>query len=367
MLGECQSKCEHIAGVPLRPDTAARMQLLYLAKGVLATTAIEGNTLSEEEVVQHLEGQLELPPSREYLRQEIDNILVVSNEMVRVIRTGKEKLTLTADRIKYLNKTILKGLSLEEGIVPGEIRKHNVGVARYKAPPASACEELLTRLCDWIDSDEFRPPIPRLQIASAILKSIIAHLYLAWIHPFGDGNGRTARLVEVQILFSSGVPAPAAHLLSNHYNQTRTEYYRQLNEASRSGGDVIPFIRYAVQGLLDGLIEQLSLIREQHLGVAWINYVHERFRNKNSPANLRRRRLVLDLSAQEDPVPLKKLPIISRRIAEYYQDKTSRTISRDVSYLLKEELIRLDYGGYRANTEIILAFFPAAKDPEEEL
>lgn len=55
----------------------------------------------------------------------------------------------------------------------------------------------------------------------AIFKAVVAHLYLAWIHPVGDGNGRTARLVEFQILLSSGVPSPAAHLLSNHYNQTR--------------------------------------------------------------------------------------------------------------------------------------------------
>ena len=74
-LGEAASKCEHVAGVPLRPDTAERLHRLYLAKGLRATTAIEGNTLSEEEVLQHLEGKLNLPPSKEYLAKEIDNIL----------------------------------------------------------------------------------------------------------------------------------------------------------------------------------------------------------------------------------------------------------------------------------------------------
>lgn len=67
MLGECQSKCEHMARVPLRPETARQLYRIYLAKGALATTAIEGNTLSEEEVLQHLDGKLKLPPSREYL------------------------------------------------------------------------------------------------------------------------------------------------------------------------------------------------------------------------------------------------------------------------------------------------------------
>ena len=50
LLGEAQSKCEHLSGVPLVPGAAERLNELYLAKGVLATTAIEGNTLTEEQV-----------------------------------------------------------------------------------------------------------------------------------------------------------------------------------------------------------------------------------------------------------------------------------------------------------------------------
>src|SRR5713101_2623730 len=57
MLGECQSKCEHLARYPLTPDIAHEIHTMYLAKGVLATTAIEGNTLSEDEVRQILDGK----------------------------------------------------------------------------------------------------------------------------------------------------------------------------------------------------------------------------------------------------------------------------------------------------------------------
>lgn len=53
-LGEAVSKVEHIAGVRLDPDAAERLHAVYLAKGVLAATAIEGNTLTEDEVRDHL-------------------------------------------------------------------------------------------------------------------------------------------------------------------------------------------------------------------------------------------------------------------------------------------------------------------------
>lgn len=82
VLGECQSKCEHLANVPLRPDIATKLHEVYLAKGLWGTTSIEGNTLTEEEVLRHIQGRLELPPTKEYLKQEIDNILQECNKML---------------------------------------------------------------------------------------------------------------------------------------------------------------------------------------------------------------------------------------------------------------------------------------------
>src|SRR3989338_9266719 len=114
-LGECRSKSEHIAGVPLRPGTAKYLYQLYVAKGVLATTAIEGNTLSEEEVLQHLEGKLKLPPSREYLAQEIDNIVAGCNLILKELQSGNP-LKLDVDRIRELNHLVLVNLKLEEGV-----------------------------------------------------------------------------------------------------------------------------------------------------------------------------------------------------------------------------------------------------------
>lgn len=355
-LGECQSKCEHIAGVPLRPDTAALLHRLYLAKGILATTAIEGNTLSEEEVLQHLEGKLKLPPSREYLAQEIENIWASCNMITSRIQRG-ESLELSADAVKEFNRLVLNKLALPQNVVPGQVRTYSVGVARYRGAPPEDCEYLLEKLCDWLNSEEFAPK-PGMEIVYAILKAILAHLYLAWIHPFGDGNGRTARLIEFQILIASGVPAPAAHLLSNHYNQTRTEYYRQLDRASQSGGEILPFLGYTAQGLLDGLKSQIARIREQQWDVTWRNYVHEAFSDKKSPSHIRCRHLTLDLSGKKEPVSLDKLPEISPRLAAAYARKTRKTLSRDLNMLLKMELVIREKTGYRARKELILAFLP---------
>ena len=355
-LGEIKSKCEHIAGVPLMPATAQELYKVFLAKGALATTAIEGNTLTEEQVQKHLNGQLELPLSQEYLKKEVDNIIAACDKIENDILINKET-KLSVEKIKKYNKWVLEDLPLEEGVIPGEVRMHSVTVGNYRGAPAKNCEALMGKLCNWLNN-EVVAPRKEEEIVYGVLKAIICHIYIAWIHPFGDGNGRTARLLEMEILLSAGVPAPSVLLLSNHYNQTRSQYYRELNDTHRSGGNLLPFIQYAMQGLIDGLKEQLDYIRGQQLHVHWIDYVHSRFTNKDSVTQVRRRRLIIDLSSYLTPIPAKEVKYISPRMVEAYSNLTDKTISRDINALIKEGLILRTSSGLIANKEIILAFLP---------
>lgn len=360
-LGEAASKCEHLAGVPLRPEIARELHNIYLAKGVLATTAIEGNTLNEEQVRQQIEGKLELPKSQQYLQQEVQNILDVCNDEIREQLDPKQdsRPSLCPELIRSYNAAVLKGLEVDEDVVPGEYREHSVVVGNvYRGAPASDCAHLVDRLCEWLNGPGFQAPDEELKIPLAVVRAIVAHVYIAWIHPFGDGNGRTARLLEFHILFSSGVPLPAAHLLSDHYNRTRTEYYRQLTLASRSGGDLIPFIRYALEGFLDGLRGQISMIREQQMHVAWENYVHEKFREqRTSPTQKRRRDLVLELS-NRDWVPSSEIELLTPRLAREYAGAGDRMVQRDLNAIAKLGLIERKHGRVRARKQIIRAFLP---------
>jgi cell filamentation protein, protein adenylyltransferase len=359
LLGEAKSKCEHMTQVPLLPETAQEVHRLYLAKGALATTAIEGNTLTEEEVRKHLQGELHLPPSKQYLAREVDNVVAAVNLLNTEILKG-ENTSPTADRIKAFNREILSGLELEEGVIPGEFRKHSVLVARYRGAPAADCEFLVGQLCEWINGPEFTAPAdgPQMGVVYAIVKAVVAHLYLAWIHPFGDGNGRTARLVEFQILVAAGVPTPAAHLLSNHYNETRTEYYRQLDRASKSGGDVIPFLMYAVGGFVEQLRTQLALMHNQHRWLVWRCHVEQQLEEGRSESQWRQIRLVLALTDRPAPVPLNDLKQLTPELAAIYATRTTKTLSRDVRALEEKRLVVKSADGYRARTEAVSAMLP---------
>ena len=359
LLGEAQSKCEHVAGALLDPQTADALHAVYLAKGALATTAIEGNTLTEAQVQLHLEGKLELPKSKEYLKNEIDNVIKACNTIAGEHLRG-EKPPLSTDEIRRYNAFVLGDIPKEDDVMPGEIRRHNVSVGRYRGAPVEDCLYLLDRLCNMLEGDfSLGNAWP---IASGILKAILAHLYIAWIHPFGDGNGRTARLVEFGLCISAGVPTPAAHLLSNHYNETRTAYYSALEQTSKRKTP-FPFIAYALQGYVDQLGEQIAKIRQVQYRAFWTHYVHMQFQKRDGVAHKRRRDLVLDLSEKTfgnaEWIATSDLAALSARLRAMYHGMTPKAISRDVNALVTMGLLRHARGKVRPRFELVEAYLPS--------
>ncbi len=367
LSGEAVSKCDSLAGTPLKPGLANDLSLVSLVRGVQATTAIEGNTLTADQVGGILDGTYEAPPSRSYQQREVENVIEAIGVIDSAIAEG-QALTLDRKLICRFNGMVLDGVPLDDDdTVPGEVRSHSVtvGGGRYRGAPAEDCDYLLDRLCDWLNGHQFVGDTVEMDHVFTLFKAVFAHLYLAWIHPFGDGNGRTARLVEFLLLAQSGfVPLPAAHLLSNHYNDTRDEYYRQLDQASRSGGDTTHFVAYAIQGFVDGIRGQIEVVRAQQLHVAWVNYVHEVLsRLPQTKATSRQRRLVLamspDLYMKRD-----ELEMANPAVARDYAHVGERTLPRDLNKLTKFGLaVKSPAGdGWRARQELMQAFLPITAD-----
>lgn len=354
-LGECTSKIEHISRVPLVHDSAEDLYKIYLAKGVHATTAIEGNTLTEEDVLRHLDGELDLPPSREYLAREVDNIVKAINATIDGMHEGSVE-PLDIDWIREINRAVLDKLEQQEGSTPGTIRTHSVGVGgRYRGTPAADCEYLLERLCQWL-RDGVDVPNGE-EITFAIIKAVFAHLYVAWIHPFGDGNGRTARLLELAILLQAGIPVPACHLLSSHYSATRAEYARQLARTSQSGGEIVPFLYYAVQGFLDGLNSQLEMIWKQHLDIVWRHHIYQHFPKQDTVDGKRRRDLLLELSKSDQAVNEIALIVTIDSLGPSYK-KNPFIITKDLQWLTENGWISKEGNSYVANKETMLNLRP---------
>jgi len=180
-----------------------------------------------------------------------------------------------------------------------------------------------------------------------------------WIHPFGDGNGRTGRLLEFYILLRAGNPDIASHILSNFYNLTRAEYYRQLSKAY-SERQLTSFIAYAVQGYRNGLQDSLRTIQDSQFEMAWRTLIYDRFaerRYRKRNVFKRRRDLMLAMPADRE-LSTEDLFVLTPRLAGEYSNLSRRTLLRDLAVLSEMELITESSGQYKANTGLLRQQMP---------
>ena len=373
LLGEIQARIEHIKKLPIPPEDSNLLRQIYLSKGVHSTTAIEGNSFSEQEVAKIINNEMTAPPSRAYQQRQIENMVRAFSAVAEELFSG-DGSHYSLQLLHSYHELVLDGLqaSLSSEVTIGQFRSHRVTVGRYLAP--DDVSELMAQYCDWLNAQP--NAMAGYELADQIVKAIVAHVYFAWIHPYGDGNGRLARLLEFAILLNAGFPDIAAHLLSNFYNDTRDMYYHQLqgshgeiqdgsypDEANLHG-----FLEYALQGLKDELDRQFERIYALQFRSIWHDVIHAAFRKKFSDnlskTRQRQKRLVLDLTERrfDEPVSREEIPSLSAALARAYHDKTARTIQRDLNELVQMALLKRVAGGYLPNTDILLVFFARARD-----
>jgi Fic family protein len=362
-LGEAYSKCRHLAGTPLQPRLAADLAQLYLVKGAQATTAIEGNTLTESEVAAILDERKTLPPSQDYLQKEVENVAGVLRR-IDIEAQHSDGWRVTPEWLKAQNKAILDGIPDDDHVVPGEYTEKQLIVSSvYRPAPPEDIPYLVDQLCHWLNAmlahvfDETLDQDKRF--SQAFYAAVLGHLYIAWIHPFGNGNGRTARALECAILAHSHlVPWVSSSLLSDHYNRTRNRYYTMLDAASRKG-DVVGLIEYAANGFVDQLREQIAKVQHQQRSVAWVNFVYQMFQSETQGETSKRRRTLLLSLPEGVPTPRSRLRRLSPELAEMYAKVGDRALSHDTGKLASLGLLRGDAKtGFSPAIDLMDAFIP---------
>ena len=371
-LGESYSKCQHLVGVPLMPGVADKLSEIYLRRGALASAAIEGNTLSEKQVEDILVNKHKLPESQRYLEQEVRNVwtalhnieLEVSKKIFKEV-IDVDNFKLTPEWIKGIHAQLLEGLELEDHVRAGEYRKVSIVVGNYRGAPAEDIPYLMDKFCSWIADMREKASVENSKgqedraFIYTFFAATLAHLYFAWIHPFGDGNGRTARLIECAILAHSGhVPWISTNVLSDFYNRTRARYYQKLDAASQNL-DVSGFVEYSALGFRDQLRDQVAEVQKFQRRVGWVNYVHEQFQKEPSSDAARRRREAVIAMPDDSQMTSNEIRHLTPTIADMYAGASEKLFKRDMGKLIELGLVKdLGKGKYQAMIWIMDAFKP---------
>ncbi len=333
-LGQCESLSRCLGDLPIDPDVQHQMRRVSFERGAVATTAIEGNTLTEAELRLRLEGK-ELPESRQYQGTEVMNVLNLMHEVHNNVVNKGYSEPISPSMICDFNRQIGKDLGPLYDGVPGRTRRDSRHVGSYLAPPCEYVDDLLSEYCDWLRR-EFQFHSGKQAFADAIIQAIVAHVFFEWIHPFADGNGRTGRMIEFYVLLRAGMPDVAAHILANHYSKTRSEYTAHFDRARKSR-DLTEFVAYAVTGLIDGLWDSWNLIQASTFKVCWEAYVYRVFASYDNYHKRsifkRRRNLALAMPIGKS-FTLIDVAISSNELAKEYMEKDMRTIKADFEVVL---------------------------------
>lgn len=135
-------------------------------------------------------------------------------------------------------------------------------VVHHRPPPADDVRDHVDALTEWLGSVKSHPTpaqvargLPDPWVHPVIAAGIAQHR-LVWIHPFFDGNGRTARMFTALLLYQRGYDFKYLFDLSTYYNRDRDRYYAALRSADLAG-EYTPWLEY----FLGGFAQQLFAIK----------------------------------------------------------------------------------------------------------
>ena len=126
------------------PSYAHELNEINLSKGAHATAAIEGNTLSEEEVAAILRRH-STTVDTDYQVREVEYVISAYNGVLDRPRLG-DTLRLTPALVKQFNQQVLANLELPADVRPGEVRQHSVTVGPYRGPNWDRCDALIGQM-----------------------------------------------------------------------------------------------------------------------------------------------------------------------------------------------------------------------------
>ena len=260
-LMRIEAAAREVQALPVRAEVLAGLQETAKLKSTHYSTQIEGNRLTQEEVKEvveeghHIagrnrdEGEVKgYYAALEVLEQELAKGTAVSEKLIQklhalVMDKGNKRVSLTPYR---------DGQNM--------IRDAGTHQIVYLPPEAKDVSSLMRALVAWICRKQ---DLPCPVIAA------IAHYQFATIHPYYDGNGRTARLLTTYILHAGGYGLQGVYALEEYYAVNLPGYYEALSIGpshnyymGRAEADITPWLEY----FIGGMVASFEAVKKQAKG-----------------------------------------------------------------------------------------------------
>ena len=222
-----------------------RLRKVNRMRTVQGSLAIEGSTLTQQQITAILDGKRVIAPPKEV--QEAHNAISTYESLPQWQPENGTHL-LAAHLL------MMKGLVKDAGMY----RQEGVGVMSgeqvvHMAPQATRVPKLMTDLFEWLESSDVHP----------LVASCVFHYEFEFIHPFSDGNGRMGRLWQTLILskwHEVFINIPVESMVYQHQDN----YYLAIRQSTQQT-DSAPFIEFMLQMIYDAISEANNITSDDGL------------------------------------------------------------------------------------------------------
>lgn len=321
--------------IPSQRAWVERLQALELKMEVAGTSRIEGADFTEREL------EAALGEDANQLKTRSQRQARAALETYAWLRTVPPDQPITPELVRGIHRRIVTGAD-DDHCPPGELRglDHNVtfGSPRHRGcdggPP---CELALQELCNALAS-AFRAHDPLVQ-------AMAAHYHLAAMHPFLDGNGRTARALEALLLQRAGLRDSCFVAMSNYYYDEKTNYLKALADVRAARHDLTTFLVFALRGVHQQVHRLLAEIQRELKKALFRDVMFTlfgRLRSARKRVIAKRQLAILGLLLRGDDEKL-SYEQIRERMASHYRDlkKPEVALVRDLTNLLHLRALRM--------------------------
>jgi Fic family protein len=312
--------------IPYQRSWAEELQKIQLKREVAGTSRIEGAEFTERELDAAMR---ETPEQLETRSQKQAAAAVATYRWIAQLpgdRPVDEALTFEVHR------RIVMGCD-DDHCAPGKLRGRDENVTfgspRHRGVAGgNECAEAMRQLAEAV--------LTVFSHHDPLIQALALHYHFAAMHPFLDGNGRTARALEALMLQRTGLRDTLFIAMSNYYYENKTAYLTALNETWDRNHDMTPFLKFALKGIENQCQCLFAEIRQQVAKALYRNTMNDLFGRLQSP----RKRVmsgrhvqILNLLLDAGEIPLAD---ISGKTRQFYAVKNpGKALVRDLMYLIQ--------------------------------
>jgi len=306
------------------PKVFFQLKHIFHTLESIGSARIEGNNTT---IAEYIETKLEEKPDSSPGIREIQNI----EKAMAFIEENVKDYPINRAFISELHKMVVDGLqpppSGEGDYTPGEYRKVNPIITNSKHLPTDwlKVDDYMCELFDFIahqDSAKYD-----------LLKTAIAHHRFVWIHPFGNGNGRTVRLFTYAMLVKTGFNVNVGRILNPTavFCSSRSDYYSNLAEADKGTKQgILIWCEYVLKGLKEE-IEKIDKLTDY-------NYLKKEILIPALHYSLERK-YITDNESKILKRVVEKQVVQAADVKEFFSGKADAEASRQIKKLIDKKML----------------------------